>query len=79
MCNNNGKEYKMEDFNYLRSKTATKYEQHPDISFEEVKKSIITLEKEDSFDLVCRVLASILLLGNLIPFESENEGRDVLS
>jgi hypothetical protein len=62
----------MEDFNYLRTKTATKYEQHPEISFERVRKSLLVLENGDAYDFACRVLSSVLLLGNLQPFESDN-------
>ena len=72
MCHPNGKDLKMEEFTYLRAKGVTKYDQHPEISFERVKNSLITLEKEDTYEFVCRVLAAVLLLGNLVPYESEN-------
>lgn len=77
LCSGQGKPYNIEDFNYLRSKD-NQYQRHPEVSFEKVKSSLITLEREDSYDLACRVLAAILLLGNLIPFESENEGTSLL-
>jgi hypothetical protein len=60
----------MDDFNYLRTAKIVKYEQHPDVSFEKVKSSLLTLKDKDSYDFVCRVLSAILLLGNIIPYEN---------
>lgn len=67
----------MDDFSYLRTKMGMKYDQHPEISFERVKKSLVTLEREDAYEFVCRVLSAVLLLGNLQLYESENEGIPV--
>lgn len=69
LASSSGKEYRLEDLNYLRSKNL-KYEQHPEISFERVKQSLNTLRDKDAYDFACRLLSAILLLGNLIPYES---------
>jgi hypothetical protein len=42
------------------------------MSFEKIKTSLSTLDKPDAFNFVCRVLSAILLLGNLLIYESEN-------
>lgn len=68
--NKDGREYKLDDFNYLRTPKIAKYEQHPEISFERVKESLLTLKDKTSYDFVCRVLSAILLLGNIIPYEN---------
>lgn len=60
----------MDDFNYLRTTKIAKYEQHPEISFERVKESLLTLKDKTAYDFVCRVLSAILLLGNIIPYEN---------
>lgn len=67
LCSSQGRPYSIQDFNYLKNKY-NQYQRHPEVSFEQVKTSLITLEKEDAYDLACRVLAAILLLGNLTPF-----------
>lgn len=42
MCSGQGKPYTIGDFNFLRSKD-NQYQRHPEVSFQQVKNSLITL------------------------------------
>ena len=76
LAKSGGQEYRMEEFAYLRtSAEQVQYLKHPDISLEAVRESLMMLRGGTAFDFTCRVLAAILLLGNLAPYESESEDR----
>ncbi len=61
------KELRFEDFRYLKNKDGkeVEYLSHPDVNFENVRKSLEILPDPNTFDFMCRLLSAILHIGNL--------------